>query len=262
MVSVQPGAVRDQVRRHALARQRHRVPVRGCLSCRSDPRRTPSTGRIALAGSLSSSSHTPQAWLSHSSTSVLMKTRKKPVMSGSRTSRSMASWTASLWMRAMHSARRRSLISRASASAQTSRDARASRCADRLGGRGILAGLADVVASLPRPVVATPRPPPDTCHYRSATGSTRSRHAAEARPQPKVADPIPPRSRRPALTRWRRGRRSHHHPIVEAALARDASEPCTTRLPRAQRWIDTRHAHDQRAHRPHGPVPPDRSASG
>ena len=65
-------------------------------------------------------SQTPQAWLSDSSTSVLMKTRKKPVMSGSRTRRSMASWTASRWMRAMHSARRRSLISRASVSAHAS----------------------------------------------------------------------------------------------------------------------------------------------
>ena len=73
-----------------------RVPVVGCPSCRSGRRRTPSTDR---SGSPSgSSSQTPQAWLSDSSTSALMKARKKPVMSGSRTSRSSASCTASLWM--------------------------------------------------------------------------------------------------------------------------------------------------------------------
>ena len=65
-------------------------------------------------------SQTPQAWLPDSSTSVLMNMRKKPAMSGSRTRRSMASCTVSRWIRAMHSARRRSLISRASASAHAS----------------------------------------------------------------------------------------------------------------------------------------------
>ncbi len=75
---------------------------------------------VDTPGSGSCSSQTPQAWLSDSSTSVLMNTRKKPAISGSRTRRSMASWTVSRWMRAMHSARRRSLISRASASAHAS----------------------------------------------------------------------------------------------------------------------------------------------
>ena len=59
------------------------------------------------ADSSSFISHTAQAWLSVSSTTRFMKTRKKPATSGSRTSRSSASCTASVWMCAMHSARRR-----------------------------------------------------------------------------------------------------------------------------------------------------------
>ena len=76
------------------------VPVRASLAWNS-----PSDVRHPqlAARRRSSSSHTPQAWLSHSSTSVLMNVRKKPSMSGSRTSRSSASCTASLWIGAMQS---------------------------------------------------------------------------------------------------------------------------------------------------------------
>ena len=65
-------------------------PVRALFAREASVRRpTPSTGRSALPVVISS--HTPQAWLSLCSTSVLVKTRKKPATSGSRTSRSSAS---------------------------------------------------------------------------------------------------------------------------------------------------------------------------
>ena len=78
----QPWRVACQVRGHRLARQRRGVPLRGIAGVElAVDERHP---RLA-ARRRPSSSHTPQARLSHSSTSVLMKARKKPSMSVSRT---------------------------------------------------------------------------------------------------------------------------------------------------------------------------------
>ena len=191
------GPIGQQVRRHALARQRQRLPARAVSGEEAVlDRRHPEVARRP-PGSASFSSQTPQAWLSHSSTSVLMNTRKKPAMSGSRTRRSMASWTASRWMRAMHSARRRSLISRASASAHASavavlmtgsrprrRSRRRHRCSS------VWSALIERSALLRLSCLRLHVPPP--CLPLSATGgSSGLRHPAEAQRRPKVADATP-----------------------------------------------------------------------